>query len=178
MDAPTPEAASGSGERGGAGACKWMDPPLAKGLSWSPSECDQLKKLCLVTQDGEYEEEVGDALDEDVDRIWDLLKTYSLITVRTAAEQKSGSMHRLLQAVLRSAHTRQQAEESLSVCVHALRHLWRFNHKDTHTWATAALYVEHVTAIGRQAGVVGVHQLEMAKLLTRAAGFMSIVTSR
>ncbi|CAK0881438.1 unnamed protein product [Prorocentrum cordatum] len=124
----------------------------------------------------------------EADRIWTLLKQYSLLAVR----DRTGSMHRLLQQLLRDLQGEEQSARSLTCCVAALRSLWAFDPADTTTWAEAGKLVEHAKAVGRHTDLllgggggrrrispVLLHALRgAADLLTDVALYMSMALSR
>lgn len=112
-------------------------------------------------------------LEDETDRIWALMKSYSLFVVREGA----ASMHRLLQQVLRSRQSALDCDISLSRCVWALQELWCFEPADISTWQEAGGWIEHIKTIGRFCAEYKVARAECSDLLTEGAKYTSMALS-
>lgn len=123
-------------------------------------------------------------LSSDIDRVWMSLKEYSLLSVR----ERVGSMHRLLQELLRVLQPEHQAAQSLACCISALVSAWAFDPADTGSWAACGALLEHVKVVGRHTGQLLDRQsaspvtadvaISAAELLTEAALYMSMALSQ
>eukprot|EP00931_Biecheleriopsis_adriatica_P078455 TRINITY_DN51913_c0_g1_i1.p1 TRINITY_DN51913_c0_g1~~TRINITY_DN51913_c0_g1_i1.p1 ORF type:complete len:785 (+),score=160.23 TRINITY_DN51913_c0_g1_i1:165-2357(+) len=124
----------------------------------------------------------------EADRIWMLLKRYSVLSVR---DRTNGSMHRLLQQLLRTMQNENNAGSSLAYCMSALSASWSFDPADTTTWPDAGKQLDHVKTIGQHLDQllqgtnsdsrcpVSLAALgQAATLLTEAALYLSMALSR
>ena len=138
--------------------------PHGSSLDRSVSHSD----VCLDTSSDRHAH-----LEDETDRIWALMKSYSLFVVREGA----ASMHRLLQQVLRSRQSPATCEFSLSRCVWALQELWCFEPADISTWQEAGGWIEHIKTIGRFCAEYKVARAECSDLLTEGAMYTSMALS-
>lgn len=115
-----------------------------------------------------------DTADEEADIAWALLKGLSLLVVR----ERTGSVHRLLQVVIRSEHSAAHSRRCVSAAAAALSALWRFDQADPRTWAEAGQLVEHVRALALHAKQHNTRLQQAARLLTGAATYMAVALSR
>ncbi len=118
----------------------------------------------------------------DVDEVWSVLKTFSLLTMR---QKNCASMHRLLQGLLRSRQSPEEQKHSIESCLDAISEMWSFDPADTNTWVKAGKELEHVILIGDHCcsshGVLNFSlnvRLRAIKLLCEAALYMSMALSQ
>ena len=134
----------------------------------------------------------------ETDRVWELLRHFSLLTMRGSRLKRIGSIHRLQQSVLRARCAR--AEETLCIerCIWAISKLWHFNQSDTYSWDSCSDHLEHVQALTRytlelmayenkkangngwknQCSMRWKYALKLAKLLTEAGSYSVVALSR
>ena len=122
-------------------------------------------------------------------RVWMKLKKYSLLTV----QRGHGSMHRLLQQLLRQG--RHNSVRTLSTSIYAILQRWSFDPADPTTWKSAGAVVDHMRIVGqhvldllknfRKKSHEGSHaillselQIKTSELLTESALYMSMALSR
>ena len=125
-------------------------------------------ELDLDTSAGRHEH-----LEDETDRLWALMKSYSLFVVR----EGTASMHRLLQQVLRSRQSSDGCQISLDRCVWALQELWCFEPADNSTWQEAGGLIEHIKTVGRSCAEYKIARAECSSLLTEAALYTSMALS-
>eukprot|EP00301_Raphidiophrys_heterophryoidea_P027489 c9683_g1_i1.p1 GENE.c9683_g1_i1~~c9683_g1_i1.p1 ORF type:complete len:877 (+),score=262.59 c9683_g1_i1:1660-4290(+) len=129
------------------------------------------------------------------DEVWDLLKTLSLLVVRHEPFIGAGSMHRLLQQVIRNRLSGGAAVVAVHRTVTALEQLWHFDPLNQKTWDTSTHVLEHIRSVGRFAIELGLEHLEhfgaeyerscavcatvavLGDLLVRGGTYISIVLS-
>jgi len=87
-------------------------------------------------------------VEAETDRVWDMLRQFSILSTRGSRLNRIGSIHRLQQSVLR---TRNAADESISVerCVWMIHSLWSFNPADPATWDSCSDILEHVEVLAK-----------------------------
>jgi hypothetical protein len=76
------------------------------------------------------------------DLAWNLLKSFSLLTVKDG----KGSVHRLLQHAMRSCQSNVDARNNLTICLDAMKIMWKFKANETDTWNDSLSILEHVKA--------------------------------
>lgn len=114
-------------------------------------------------------------INELLDECWSLLKASSFLIVRSG--RNCGSMHRLLQQLLRSSQSRMTAEASIRHCVRACERQWTFEASKQMTWDHTAIILEHVRTL---ASFVPEHPSlcgDLGLLLTRASDYESVTRS-
>jgi tetratricopeptide (TPR) repeat protein len=87
----------------------------------------------------------------EIDNLWDLMIQFSILSVRgTRNVQRIGSVHRLLQTVLRSQRSPSQLALSLETTIVACASLWKFdrNNPDFTGWDTCGNLVSHIESVG------------------------------
>ena len=80
---------------------------------------------------------------EESDVAWDLLKSFSLISVK----EGKGSVHRLLQQAMRTCQSDKESRRNLIICIDALRSLWTFKPEEVESWKEAFQILEHVKCV-------------------------------
>jgi tetratricopeptide (TPR) repeat protein len=80
---------------------------------------------------------------EEADIVWDILKSYSILTVK----EGKGSMHRLLAQALRSSQTVSEWRSNLRICLEAMQSMWTFNPEEIETWKESLQVLEHVKSV-------------------------------
>ena len=140
-----------------------------------PPSCLSVNKALLATQ----------ALADDVDKLWDLMRQFSLLSALRGPldDSRIGTVHRLQQAVLRSRAKRGSAIDTNSPiaeigcmerCVWMLSEMWDFDALDPLTWDSAGNVLEHFETLSRHVleGIYALHQSDISG--TRAlAGALS-----
>ena len=112
-------------------------------------------------------------LEDETDRLWALMKSYSIFVVR----EGTASMHRLLQQVLRGRQSSESCQVSLSRCIWVLQELWCFEPADNTTWQEAGSLIEHIKTVGRFCAEYKTARAECSVLLTEAAMYTSMALS-
>jgi tetratricopeptide (TPR) repeat protein/GTPase SAR1 family protein len=87
----------------------------------------------------------------EIDNLWDLMIQFSIVSVRgTRNVQRTGSVHRLLQSVLRSQRSPSQLAMSLETTILACASLWKFdrNNPDFTGWDSCGNLVSHIETVG------------------------------
>ena len=80
---------------------------------------------------------------EQADIAWDILKSFSLITVK----EGKGSMHRLMSQAMRSCQSEEEARYHVTICVAAMRSMWTFKPEQTATWKESLQILEHAKSV-------------------------------
>lgn len=80
---------------------------------------------------------------EHADIVWDILKSYSILTVK----EGKGSMHRLLAQALRSCQSDSEWQYNLRICLDAMESMWTFKADQTDTWKGSLHVLEHVKSV-------------------------------
>ncbi|GAX23896.1 hypothetical protein FisN_20Hh102 [Fistulifera solaris] len=80
---------------------------------------------------------------EETDEIWNILKSFSIITVKHG----KGSMHRLLAQALRHAQSEDLACRNLEICLRAVLMGWTFKPEKTETWQASLAILEHAKSV-------------------------------
>mmetsp|Transcript_5933 Transcript_5933/g.9348 ORF Transcript_5933/g.9348 Transcript_5933/m.9348 type:complete len:1203 (+) Transcript_5933:87-3695(+) len=80
---------------------------------------------------------------EQADLVWDILKSFSLLSVK----EGKANMHRLLAQALRASQTESEARDSLKICVMLMSDLWKFNPEQIKTWNESLHILEHAKAV-------------------------------
>lgn len=80
---------------------------------------------------------------EESDVAWDLLKSFSLLSVK----EGKGSVHRLLQQAMRACQSEEESRRNLIICIDALRSLWTFKPEEVESWKEALQILEHVKCV-------------------------------
>eukprot|EP00536_Pseudo-nitzschia_multiseries_P009807 jgi/Psemu1/325781/estExt_fgenesh1_pg.C_2850001 len=80
---------------------------------------------------------------EDADSVWNILKSYSLLTVK----EGKGSMHRLLAQALRQSQTERDYQRNFRVSLHAMRVMWTFRADEPDTWKVSLPVLDHVKSV-------------------------------
>ena len=121
----------------------------------------------------------------ETDRVWELLKQFSLLSVRGGRGNRVGSIHRLQQSVLRSRIFKiggaKNAKSQLGKCVYAINCMWQFNIKDSDTWEECGSLLNHIQSIVghvRQYPLSADVARRFAVILTQAASYSTEVLSR
>jgi tetratricopeptide (TPR) repeat protein len=112
-------------------------------------------------------------LEDETDRLWGLMKSYSIFVVR----EGTASMHRLLQQVLRGRQSSKSCRVSLGRCIWVLQELWCFEPADNTTWQEAGSLIEHIKSVGRFCAEYKTCRCECSALLTEAAMYTSMALS-
>ena len=136
-------------------------------LASSPQNVTHLQ-VGLDTSAGRLEH-----LEDETDRLWALMKSYSIFVVR----EGTASMHRLLQQVLRGRQSSESCQVSLSRCIWVLQELWCFEPADNTTWQEAGSLIEHIKTVGRFCAEYKTARAECSVLLTEAAMYTSMALS-
>jgi len=86
---------------------------------------------------------------------WALLKSFCVLHScglgKRGAVCSTASVHRLLQAVIRSDHSPARARACVAAAAASLHALWPYSPADPATWAASGLLVEHIKALSRAA---------------------------
>ena len=121
----------------------------------------------------------------ETDRVWELLKQFSLLSVRGGRGNRVGSIHRLQQSVLRSRIFKiggaKNAKNQLGKCVYAINCMWQFNIKDSDTWEECGSLLNHIQSLVghvRQYPLSADVARRFAVILTQAASYSTEVLSR
>ena len=121
----------------------------------------------------------------ETDRVWELLKQFSLLSVRGGRGNRVGSIHRLQQSVLRSRIFKiggaKNAKTHLGKCVYAINCLWQFNMKDSDTWEECGSLLNHIQSLVghvRQYPLSADVARRFAVILSQAASYSTEVLSR
>ena len=80
---------------------------------------------------------------EQADIVWNILKSYSLLTVK----EGKASMHRLLAESLRVSQTEVESRRNLRICIEAIDYMWKFKPDKPETWKEALQILEHAKAV-------------------------------
>jgi len=130
----------------------------------------------------------GVKLETSLDMCWSLLKSSCFLAVRRG--RKSGSMHRLLQQLLRSKLLAEENESfgiSIRRCVLACKNVWCFNSCDSNTWDACGEVVMHISALAKYVNSASFSKYvstnhtilnELASLLLFASEYESVARSR
>ena len=116
---------------------------------------------------------LGDVF-EETDRIWTILKSYSLLVVK----EGQGTMHRLLAQSLRSSQDSIDAGKNIQVGLRALLSSWSFKPEDVDTWSGSTKILEHVKTIVKHAAENGMSTIETAVLSREAGVFSAMALNR
>eukprot|EP01041_Mallomonas_annulata_P005305 gene5305-10615_t len=97
-----------------------------------------------------YDEEL---LAAETDQVWDLLRQFSLLSVRGPRNHRIGSIHRLQQSVLRS---RSSAEEVLCIerCIWVFSKMWSFEPTNSASWDLCADLLDHIEIISKHSLII------------------------
>jgi tetratricopeptide (TPR) repeat protein len=106
---------------------------------------------------------------EMTDRVWTILKSYSLLDVK----EGKGSMHRLLSHALQVYQTKNERHQNLEVCVRAIQQLWTFKPELVDSWQSASQYLDHVKSIVSHVAATPGFLILEAATLSREAGMLS-----
>lgn len=77
---------------------------------------------------------------EQSDLSWDLLKSFSLLSVK----EGKGSVHRLLAQALRASLSETETRHNLRICIDAMLSVWTFKPEQIETWKESLQILEHV----------------------------------
>jgi tetratricopeptide (TPR) repeat protein len=108
---------------------------------------------------------------EQADSVWDILKSYSLLTVKDG----KGSMHRLLAEALRYSQSDLEWQFNLRICLDAIKSIWTFKADQTSTWKGSLHVLEHVKSVVSHFQSCSVDSIELLKAakLSKEAGVFS-----
>ena len=81
---------------------------------------------------------------EQSDLVWQILKSFSILTVR---DGKTGSLHRLLAQSLRSTQSEEESCYNINICIEAMEKIWQFDPKKPETWEGSLQVVEHLKSL-------------------------------
>lgn len=120
----------------------------------------------------------------ETDRVWELLKQFSLLTVRGGRGNRVGSIHRLQQSVLRSrifmTGGAKNVRNQLEKCIYAINCMWQFNMKDSDTWEECGSLLNHIQSLVshvRQYPLTADVARRFSVILTQAASYSTEVLS-
>jgi tetratricopeptide (TPR) repeat protein len=126
-----------------------------------------------------------EAVLRETDRVWELLKQYSLLSVRGGRNNRMGSIHRLQQTVLRSRVSlmggSKGVKHRLEECICAINLMWRFDIKDFNTWEDCGSVLNHIQSMiehVRKYSVRAQIARRFSVILTEAALYSTEVLSR
>jgi tetratricopeptide (TPR) repeat protein len=121
----------------------------------------------------------------ETDRVWELLKQFSLLSVRGGRGNRVGSIHRLQQSVLRSrifmTGGAKNVRSQLEKCIYAINCMWQFNIKDSDTWEECGSLLNHIQSLVshvRQYPLTADVARRFSVILTQAASYSTEVLSR
>lgn len=80
---------------------------------------------------------------EQSDLVWDILKSFSLLSVKDG----KGGIHRLLSQALRASQTPHDVKHNINICVNTMVSLWSFQAEVPETWTDSLSLVEHVKSL-------------------------------
>ena len=106
---------------------------------------------------------------EQSDLVWQILKSFSILTVKDG----KGSMHRLLAQSLRAAQTEDESCYNMKICIESMDKIWRFNPKKSETWQESLHVVEHVKSLVSH---VAAHERDICPNIGLRAGTLSTET--
>ena len=106
---------------------------------------------------------------EQSDSIWQILKSFSILTVK----EGKGSMHRLLAQSLRAAQTETESCYNLKICIEATDKIWHFDPKKSETWQESLHVVEHIKSLVSH---VAQHERDICPYIGLRAGSLSMET--
>eukprot|EP00529_Nitzschia_sp_RCC80_P007269 CAMPEP_0113493324 /NCGR_PEP_ID=MMETSP0014_2-20120614/28534_1 /TAXON_ID=2857 /ORGANISM="Nitzschia sp." /LENGTH=1368 /DNA_ID=CAMNT_0000387185 /DNA_START=104 /DNA_END=4210 /DNA_ORIENTATION=- /assembly_acc=CAM_ASM_000159 len=110
---------------------------------------------------------------EQADIVWDILKSYSILTVR----EGKGSMHRLLAESLRSSQSPAEWRYHLRICLSAMETMWTFKTEETKTWKESVSVLEHLKSVvhhSKSCGFRSPQLLNASRLSTDAGRFAAM----
>jgi tetratricopeptide (TPR) repeat protein len=110
---------------------------------------------------------------EQTDVVWDILKSFSLLSVK----EGKGSMHRLLAQALRASQSTTESHLNLRICVDAMCSVWTFQPGHTESWKESLLVLEHVKSVvshSRDGGFGPMYTLKIGQLSTEAGVFSAM----
>lgn len=110
---------------------------------------------------------------EQTDLAWDILKSFSLLTVK----EGKGNMHRLLAHALRLSQSEQESRSNLKVCVNLMWSLWKFQPEKIESWSESLQILEHVKAVVTHSldhGLDSTYLFKAARLSTQVAMFSAM----
>ncbi|GKZ00196.1 hypothetical protein MPSEU_000972600 [Mayamaea pseudoterrestris] len=112
---------------------------------------------------------------EQTDRVWKILKSYSLLDVK----EGKGSMHRLLSQALRMYQSNAGKADSIEISVRAIQQLWSFKPDQVDSWQPASNILNHVKAVVAHASTLpGLMTLEAAALSREAGMYSAMALNR
>ena len=102
---------------------------------------------------------------------WDLLKSFSLITVKNGR----GSVHRLLQQAMRSCQSKEESLYYITVCVDAILSCWTFKPNSTESWKSSLHLLDHVKVVVAHCKDYDIDTARLMKIaqLSKEAGVLS-----
>jgi hypothetical protein len=113
---------------------------------------------------------------EQVDLAWDILKLFSLLTVKDG----KGTIHRLLLHSMRASQSADTARNSLSICIETVSSIWGFEADKPETWNESVRILEHVMHVvagaSRRQEILTHQQLLLAADLSIQAALVSAMT--
>ena len=80
---------------------------------------------------------------EQSDIAWNVLKSFSLITVK----EGKGNVHRLLQQAMRSCQTQAESTHNITICLDAIASMWTFDTAETSSWKDSLPILEHIKSV-------------------------------
>jgi tetratricopeptide (TPR) repeat protein len=80
---------------------------------------------------------------EQADLIWNILKSFSILTVK----EGKGSLHRLLAQALRESQSEELYRRNLKICVAAMDEVWNFRPENPDTWQDSLFVLEHLKTV-------------------------------
>jgi tetratricopeptide (TPR) repeat protein len=147
------------------------------------------KEAMNITHKNDTEKKINfiseEAILRETDRVWELLKQYSLLSVRGGRNNRMGSIHRLQQTVLRSRVSlmggSKGVKNRLEECICAIHLMWRFDIKDFNTWEDCGSILNHIQSMiehVRKYSVRAQIARRFSVILTEAALYSTEVLSR
>ena len=126
-----------------------------------------------------------ESLLRETDHVWELLKQFSLLSVRGVSNNRIGSIHRLQQSVLRSRNFLIGGMDSIKIqlekCIYAINFMWKFDIKNTDTWEDCGLILNHIQYLVEHVRKYTVQKIvarRFSVILTQAALYSTEVLSR
>ena len=124
-------------------------------------------------------------ISSETDRVWQLLKQFSLLSVRGGRNNRVGSIHRLQQSVIRSrVHItggNKNIRNQLEKCIFTINLMWKFDIKNVHTWEECGSILNHIQCLVEHVRKYGV-RTEVSRrfciILIQSALYYTEVLSR
>lgn len=111
---------------------------------------DRVKNMADSTSEACRKSPKTEVVAAEIDNLWDLMIQFSILSVRgTRNVHRTGSVHRLLQSVLRSLRSRSDLALSVETTILSCGSLWKFdrNNPDFTGWDSCGNLVSHIESI-------------------------------